>query len=163
MNRAEKYSVSCRPPMISRFLRRKRTRQLSRGGVRWQKRLAPVCRRRERKAKRFRLPEVGEVGEVLVGALDVEVARDLLERAEDLQLVRVHAAVARPEAVVVEDLLEAREGPVQDGDGALDDGAVLELVYVARVHGGVALALLGAGTLAEDALAVDGLQDQGRG
>ena len=56
--------------------------------------------------------EGGEVEEARVVRLDVDVARHLLQRAEHLQLVRVHGGVARAEGEVGPDLLEPVEGGV---------------------------------------------------
>lgn len=89
--------------------------------------------------------------------LDVEVAGDFLQGAENLESVGMHARVAFAEREVVVDVLVAGERVVQDGERALDDGAVLEVVDVARVHGNITLARLGTRTVARHALAIDRL------
>ena len=74
------------------------------------------------------VPKGGEAGEAGVVSLDVDVAGDLLQRGEHLQSVRVHSGVARPECEVGPDLLEPVESGVEDGEAALEDGAVPEVL-----------------------------------
>jgi len=100
------------------------------------------------------LPKVGQIDERVVEGLDVEVASDLLQGAENLEAVGMHSRVALSEREVVVDVLVAGEGVVEDGERALDHGAVLEVVDVARVHRDVALARLGTRSVARHALAV---------
>lgn len=128
---------------------------------RHQRRLHDVQRGevfRERSAPdHLEVPKVGQVLEVLVVPLDVEESRDLLQRAEHLQLVRVHLLVPFAKAEVLVNVLEALEALVEDRDRAFDDRAVLEAVYVPGVHLLDALAGLRAGPVAGHALAVQGL------
>ena len=51
-----------------------------------------------------------EVSESGIVSLDVDVARDLLQRGEHLQPVGVHGRVPGPECEVVPDLLKPVEG-----------------------------------------------------
>lgn len=67
-------------------------------------------------------------------ALDIEKLGDLLQRAEHLQLVRVHFLVAFAETEIPVHVLEALEALIQYRDRTLDDSAVLETVDIARVH-----------------------------
>ena len=108
-------------------------------------------------ADRLQIAEVGQIAEFRMRRLDVDEAGDLLQRGEDLQLVRMHFRVARSEREIRIDLLESGERVIQDGDRSLDDGAVAEALDVAGVDDVDALARLWARAVADDALAVDGL------
>lgn len=87
-------------------------------------------------------------------SLYVEVASDLLERAEYLELVRVHRVESLGKGEVRQDVLVALESLVQNGYRTLDDGAVLEAVYVTRVDLRDTWTSFWAGTLAWNALTV---------
>ena len=84
-------------------------------------------------ADHLEVPEGREGGEPRVLGLDVDEAGHLGEGAEHLQLAGVHRGVARPEGEVLVDLLEPVEAGVEDGEAALQDGAVLEALDVADV------------------------------
>lgn len=79
---------------------------------------------------RLNLPKVGEVGKILVEALNIDVLSHFLKGAEHFQLVGVHWRVARTIAEITVELLEASERLIENGEGAFDNGAVLEGVYV---------------------------------
>ena len=104
------------------------------------------------------IPEGREVGEPRVVGLDVDEARDLRQSAEHLQPVGVHGGVARTEGEVLVDLLEPVEAGVEDGEAALQDGAVLEALDVASVDRVGELADLGAGPVTGHTLPVNSLQ-----
>ena len=104
------------------------------------------------------VPEGREVGEPRVVSLDVDEASDLSEGAEHLQLTGVHRGVARPEGEVLVDLLEPVEAGVEDGEAALQDGAVLETLNIPGVHRVGELADLGTGPVTGHTLALHSLQ-----
>ena len=104
------------------------------------------------------IPEGREVGEPRVVGLDVDEARDLRQSAEHLQPVGVHGGVAGTEGEVLVDLLEPVEAGVEDGEAALQDGAVLEALDVASVDRVGELADLGAGPVTGHTLPVNSLQ-----
>lgn len=100
------------------------------------------------------VPEVRQISEVLVIALDVQETGDLLQSAEHLQLVGMHFLVTFAETEVLIDVLETLETLVEDRDRALDDRAVLEAVYVPGVDLLDALAGFRARSVAGHAFAV---------
>lgn len=63
-------------------------------------------------------------------SLNVDVARDFFESAEDFKPVGMHLSVPRSETKVLVDLLEPFEAVVEDRDGTVDDGATLKPVNV---------------------------------
>lgn len=105
----------------------------------------------------FQVPEVGQIGEVVVVGLDVEISGDLFQGVEDFQSVWVHGGVPLAERVVRVDVLEALERILEDDDVALYHGAALEAVDVARMDVGVDGASLRTGPLAGHARPVFGL------
>ena len=109
-------------------------------------------------ADHLEVPEGREGGEPRVLGLDVDEAGHLGEGAEHLQLAGVHRGVARPEGEVLVDLLEPVEAGVEDGEAALQDGAVLEALDVAGVDRVGELADLGTGTVTWDTLALHSLE-----
>ena len=59
--------------------------------------------------------------------LDVEKAGHFFDCGEDFEFDGIQCRISRPESEIFVDLLKSVETGVQDGDGALDDGAVLKL------------------------------------
>ena len=104
------------------------------------------------------VPEGGEVGEPRVVGLDVDEAGDLGECAEDLKSVGVHGGVTRTEGEILVDLLEAIEAGVNDGEAALQDGAVFEALDVPGMDGVGELAVLGTRPVTGDTLSVNSLE-----
>lgn len=98
--------------------------------------------------------EVREIREVPVVTLNVEESGDLLQSAEDLELVGVHRLVAGTESEVRVYVLIALETLVQYRYRALDDCAVLETVDVTGVNLVDAATSLWTGTVARYTLAV---------
>ena len=105
----------------------------------------------------LQVAEDAEIGEAGMVGLDVDEPGDLLDGGKDLEAGRVHGGVARPKGEVLVDLLEAVEGGVEDGEAALDDGAVLEGVNVARVDNVREGAGLGTGAVTGNTLPVHSL------
>ena len=99
-----------------------------------------------------------EVGELGMMRLDVDVPCHLLQGLEHLQFVRVHLGIARSEGEVLVDLLEPVEAGVEDGEAALQDGAVLEALDVSGVDRVGELADLGTGPVTGHTLPVNSLQ-----
>lgn len=66
--------------------------------------------------------------------LDVQEARDLLQRFEHLEFIRMHRLVSLAERIIRKNVLEALEALVQDRDGTFDDGAVFEGVDITGMH-----------------------------
>ena len=95
-----------------------------------------------------------EIGESGIVSLDVDVARDLLQRGEHLEPVRVHGRVAGAKCEVVPDLLEPVEGRVQDGEAPLEDGAVPEVLDVPGVDSVGELTDLGTGAVTGNAFSL---------
>jgi len=85
--------------------------------------------------------------------LDVDEAGDLLESAEHIQLVRIHGRIAWTKGEVGIDLLEAIEGGVEDGETALEHGAVPEVLDVAGVDSVRELTDLGTRTITRNTFA----------
>ena len=67
-------------------------------------------------------------------SLDVDVPGDLLQCAEDLQLVRIHLRVSGTEGKVLINLLKPVEGGVENSETALENCAVAEVFNVASVN-----------------------------
>lgn len=108
----------------------------------------------------FYSPEVGQILEVGVRSLNIDVSRDFFEGAEYFKSVRMHGGVAGSKTKVMEHLLEANEAVVQDGDGTINDGAALKASDVSRMYAAVRLhPLAGLGTrpVARYTLALDRL------
>ena len=107
----------------------------------------------------FQVSEGVQRFELRILSLDVEIAGDLLDRGKHFQLDWIHGSVPRPEGEVFVEVLESGEAGVEDGDGALDDGAVLEGVDVSGMKGVGKVANLRTRTVARNALAIFGLEN----
>ena len=90
--------------------------------------------------------------------LDVDVASDFFEGAEDLKFSWMHRGVLLSKGEIVENILEAIKGMIEDGDITINDGAPFEALYVASMDVLVADAGFGAGAVARHALTVFGLE-----
>ena len=110
----------------------------------------------------FEVAEGFKVGESWIVRLDIDVARDLLQRGEHLQPVRVHGRVAGPECKVVPDLLEPVECRVKDGEAALEHSAVPEVLDVPGVDCVGKLTDLGTRAITWNTFAILGLQSENR-
>ncbi len=86
--------------------------------------------------------------------LYVEKTGQFFYSRKDLQLARVQGRISWAESEVVIDLLKAVEAGVEDGDWALNDGAVLKAVDVAGVKSVGKIASLGAGTVTRNTFAI---------
>lgn len=87
-------------------------------------------------------------------ALDIQEARNLLQRLKSFQSVGMHLLIALAERVICINVLEALEALIEDSDRALDDGAVFEGVDIAGVHFLDALASFWTRTVARNTFAV---------
>lgn len=96
-----KYSVTVRPPITSKFLLMRNTRVLI---------TCELCYR----CRYNGLPEIRQIFKIFVGSLYVYVTRDLLQRAEYFQPVRMHGFDTLAKTVVGEHLLKPLERLVQD-------------------------------------------------
>jgi hypothetical protein len=111
-------------------------------------------------ADNFQVSEGVQRFELRILSLDVEIAGDLFDRGQHFQLDWIHGSVSRPEGEVFVEVLESGEAGVEDGDGPLDDGAVLEGVDVSGMKGVGKVANLRTGTVARNALAIFGLENK---
>ena len=82
----------------------------------------------------LQVPKGREVEKARMMRLDVDVSCDLLECAENLQLIRIHFGISGSKGEVLINLLEPIEGGVKNSEAALEDGAVAEVFNVSRVN-----------------------------
>lgn len=101
----------------------------------------------------FQIAEVRQIPELRVGSLDIQIPGDLLHRGEHLQSLGIQRYVAWSHRVVGVDILEAREGLIQNANIAIDHRTIPERVNIAGMQDSNARAGFGARSIAGHTLA----------